>query len=178
MQARSHQHPYRVFEGYKNSNRSIMGRFLFLSGAEHKSLARQGFLTWGQGKAECSEKCQKFIHKKDRKKKRRCLGSCHATSEDRVDIAATQVGLGENRLRFGSACSQGPRETMEDVVHIIENGPCGFFFAGMLVPVCTASCGMLEEATVYLFSFCFLVCSGSGWSCWDLVGKISRRTFV
>lgn len=135
---RSHQHSYtHVFERHKSSNRSIMGRFLCLFGAEHKSLARQGVLVWGQGSADCSGKCDIFIHKKDLKRKIRCLGSCPATSEDRVDIAAPQVAAisGENRLRFGSACSQGPRETMEDVVHIIENGPCGFFFASMLIPV-------------------------------------------
>jgi hypothetical protein len=32
-------------------------------------------------------------------------------------------------LRWGTAEQQGPRESMEDAVHVVENGRCGFFFA-------------------------------------------------
>lgn len=32
-------------------------------------------------------------------------------------------------VRYGIVTSQGPRETMEDVAHVVEKGPCGFLFA-------------------------------------------------
>jgi len=160
VQARGHRHSSRIFleyNGIKNTNRSIMGRPLCLSVVEHKSLAWQGVLGWGQGYDELSGNGQfatqrshayvkRFLKYRECKKRRHCSGSCHATSEDRVDVAAPQTG--ESRVRYGSACSQGPRETMEDVVHIIENGPCGFFFASTLMPVCDGTCGMLEQVVV------------------------------
>ena len=34
-------------------------------------------------------------------------------------------------VRYGIVTSQGPRETMEDVAFVVEQGPCGFLFAGM-----------------------------------------------
>lgn len=33
---------------------------------------------------------------------------------------------------YGMASSQGPRETMEDVSYVVENGPCGYMFASTL----------------------------------------------
>jgi len=35
-------------------------------------------------------------------------------------------------LRFGIGAVQGPRETMEDVVQVIERGRCNFLFASKL----------------------------------------------
>lgn len=35
----------------------------------------------------------------------------------------------KENLRWGTAEQQGPRESMEDAVHVVENGRCGFFFA-------------------------------------------------
>lgn len=32
-------------------------------------------------------------------------------------------------VRYGIVTAQGPRETMEDVAYVVENGPCGFLFA-------------------------------------------------
>lgn len=34
---------------------------------------------------------------------------------------------------YGMASTQGPRETMEDVLYVVENGPCGYMFASRLL---------------------------------------------
>lgn len=42
---------------------------------------------------------------------------------------ATELEQFNENFRWGTAEEQGPRESMEDAIHVVENGRCGFFFA-------------------------------------------------
>jgi hypothetical protein len=56
-----------------------------------------------------------------------CSGSIVAQSEG---TAAGESGSPfSHNFRWGVGAEQGPRETMEDVTHVVTDGCCGFFFA-------------------------------------------------
>ena len=62
-----------------------------------------------------------------RSKREQWLAS--AKSARVLDAGANSSTDGVESMRYGIASSQGPRETMEDVVYVVEKGPCGLLFA-------------------------------------------------
>jgi hypothetical protein len=52
-------------------------------------------------------------------------------STEPVPSSSASVELSkDDEVRYGVSLQQGPRETMEDVVDVVEKAHCGYFFAG------------------------------------------------
>lgn len=58
-----------------------------------------------------------------------CSASTVASQEGATSEEAGSFPSAVPHLRWGVGAEQGPREAMEDVVQVVPNGKCGFFFA-------------------------------------------------